>query len=97
MKFLNVLGVAALLSVAAADDKSILYKEIARATNESLLWGAYRPNLYFGVRPRLPKSLMAGLMWAKLEDYQGVQTSKWSRHLATFDELGYLDLFADAN
>ena len=97
MKFLDVLGVAALLSVAAADDKSILYKEIARATNESLLWGAYRPNLYFGVRPRLPKSLMSGLMLAKLEDYQGVQTSKWSRHLATFDELGYLDLFADAN
>jgi hypothetical protein len=97
MKFLNALGVAVLLSVAAADDKSILYKETARATNESLLWGAYRPNLYFGVRPRLPKSLMAGLMWAKVEDYQGVQTSKWPRHLATFDELGYLDSFADAN
>jgi hypothetical protein len=97
MKFLNVFGVAALLSVAAADDKSILYKEIARATNESLLWGAYRPNLYFGVRPRLPKSLMAGLMWAKVEDYQGVQMSKWPHQLATFEELGYLDLFADAN
>lgn len=26
----------------------------------SLLWGAYRPNLYFGLRPRIPNSLMTG-------------------------------------
>ena len=34
----------------------------------SLLWGPYRPNLYFGIRPRIPQSLLMGLMWAKTED-----------------------------
>ncbi|KAL8339038.1 hypothetical protein RB598_007382 [Gaeumannomyces tritici] len=28
-------------------------------------WGPYRPNLYFGVRPQVPKTLLAGLMWAE--------------------------------
>lgn len=50
--------------------------EIEKASNDSLLWGPYRPNLYFGVRPRIPKSLMGGLLWARVEDYNGVQHSK---------------------
>ena len=47
----------------------------AKVSNESLLWGPYRPNLYFGVRPRIPKSLMTGLLWAKVDSFQGVQNS----------------------
>ncbi|KAF2846269.1 glycoside hydrolase family 63 protein [Plenodomus tracheiphilus IPT5] len=39
-------------------------------TNESLLWGPYRPNLYMGIRPRRPDSLIAGLMWGKFEDVE---------------------------
>ena len=36
--------------------------------NESLLWGPYRPNLYLGIRPRVPENgLMAGLMWGQSE------------------------------
>lgn len=46
------------------------------ASNGSLLWGPYRPNLYFGVRPRIPKSLLAGLMWAKVDDFATVQNSE---------------------
>jgi mannosyl-oligosaccharide glucosidase len=53
--------------------------EIEKASNDSLLWGPYRPNLYFGVRPRIPKSLMGGLMWTKVEDHT-VQHSKWQLH-----------------
>ncbi|KAH8667006.1 glycoside hydrolase family 63 protein [Xylariales sp. PMI_506] len=35
------------------------------ATNSSWqTWGPYRPNLYFGVRPLVPESLLMGLMWA---------------------------------
>ncbi|CAI6338254.1 unnamed protein product [Periconia digitata] len=34
--------------------------------NASLLWGPYRPNLYMGIRPRVPDSLFMGLMWGKL-------------------------------
>eukprot|EP00741_Cyanophora_paradoxa_P010634 tig00020537_g10278.t1 len=37
------------------------YKTAER--NASLLWGSYRPNLYFGLRTRHPESLLAGLMW----------------------------------
>ncbi|KAH7889795.1 glycoside hydrolase [Phlebopus sp. FC_14] len=37
---------------------------------EDLLWGAYRPGLYFGLRPRLPQSLVTGLMWFGTQNYQ---------------------------
>ncbi|KAF9533425.1 glycoside hydrolase [Crepidotus variabilis] len=43
----------------------------ARSNNDTL-WGAYRPNLYFGLRPKIPKSLMTGLMWFGTQDYQSV-------------------------
>jgi Glycosyl hydrolase family 63 N-terminal domain len=39
---------------------------------QSLLWGPYRPNLYFGLRPRLPKSLMTGLIWFGTQNYQSI-------------------------
>jgi mannosyl-oligosaccharide glucosidase len=60
----------------AAAEGAAQVAEITKASNDSLLWGPYRPNLYFGVRPRIPKSLMGGLLWTRVEDYQSVQTSK---------------------
>lgn len=36
------------------------------------LWGTYRPQLYFGMRPRLPESLLTGLAWFPTNDYQGI-------------------------
>ncbi|KAI0303387.1 glycoside hydrolase, partial [Multifurca ochricompacta] len=39
-------------------------------TSNSLLWGAYRPNLYFGLRPQIPQSLMTGLVWFGTQNYQ---------------------------
>jgi len=73
-----VAGVALVTSVRAAEaeDINILYKEVARQQNDSLLWGPYRPNLYFGVRPRIPKSFMGGLMWSRVDNFQDVQNSK---------------------
>lgn len=59
----------------ATDDASILANEAARASNQSLLWGPYKPNLYFGVRPRIPNSVFAGLMWAKVDNYATAQES----------------------
>jgi mannosyl-oligosaccharide glucosidase len=38
--------------------------------SSSLVWGAFRPNLYFGLRPRIPQSLMTGLVWFGTQDYQ---------------------------
>ena len=40
--------------------------------DDALLWGPYRSNLYFGLRPRIPQSLMTGLMWFGTHDYQSV-------------------------
>ncbi|KAK5173024.1 Processing alpha glucosidase I [Saxophila tyrrhenica] len=54
---------AALIS--AQDSASVFSK----ASNDSLLWGPYRPNLYFGLRPRLPKSLTTALLWSRVEDF----------------------------
>ncbi|KAI7161844.1 glycoside hydrolase [Hortaea werneckii] len=56
-------------SAAIAQEESLFSK----ASNDSLLWGPYRPNVYFGVRPRLPKSLTTGLLWGRVEDFQSVQ------------------------
>ncbi|KAJ7172722.1 glycoside hydrolase [Mycena filopes] len=52
------------LSVAAAD------------VNDTLLWGPYRPNLYFGLRPRIPQSLMTGLMWFGTQDYLSISKTR---------------------
>ncbi|KAL2268627.1 hypothetical protein VTJ83DRAFT_3473 [Remersonia thermophila] len=61
-------------AVTTADGtQAILHSEVARQNNQSLLWGPYRPNLYFGVRPRIPKSLLTGLMWGKIEGYADFQ------------------------
>lgn len=29
----------------------------------SLFWGSYRPGVYFGLKTRSPRELLAGLMW----------------------------------
>ncbi|RDW89209.1 glycoside hydrolase family 63 protein [Coleophoma cylindrospora] len=75
MAFVALLSVLFLsgLAKAADADASILLNEIGRASNQSLLWGPYRPNVYFGVRPRIPKSFMGGLMWVKVDNFQDVQ------------------------
>ncbi|KZF21381.1 glycoside hydrolase family 63 protein [Xylona heveae TC161] len=72
---LLLLGLLTFSPTHAAEDTSILINEIARASNDSLLWGPYRPNLYFGVRPRIPKSLMTGLLWAKVDNFIDVQNN----------------------
>ena len=73
--------VSFLISAAIAErsDQTVL-ADSAKRSNESLLWGPYRPNLYFGVRPRIPKSLTTGLLWAKVDDFQTIQNSMCLRH-----------------
>ncbi|KAL2871349.1 mannosyl-oligosaccharide glucosidase [Aspergillus lucknowensis] len=63
----------AVLASQTTDDVLTLAHEAAKASNQSLLWGPYKPNLYFGVRPRIPNSLFAGLMWAKVDNYATAQ------------------------
>ncbi len=72
---LGLLLLSPLLALGKATQEVLI--ESAKTSNQSLLWGPYRPNLYFGVRPRIPKSLMTGLLWAKVDSFQGVQNSKY--------------------
>lgn len=76
LAFLSFAPRGALALGPVEDGESILISEIARLNNQSLLWGPYRPNLYFGIRPRIPQSLMTGLMWGKIETYNDYQDSK---------------------
>lgn len=62
-----------LLGPALSTADSSLYSNDA-----SLLWGPYRPNLYLGIRPRLPESIVAGLMWGKLDEQE---KSEWAGSL----------------
>lgn len=62
------------------------YKNLS---DSSLLWGPYRSGLYFGVRPRIPRSLLSGLMWFNIDDFNGLRSM---RH---FYEQG--DLMKKAN
>ena len=68
---------ALVCAVLGEDTAQRVLSENAKVSNESLLWGPYRPNLYFGIRPRIPKSLMTGLIWAKVDNFQSVQNSTW--------------------
>lgn len=45
------------------------YSRFSRSQTEdpALLWSTYNPALYFAVRPRLPKSVVNGLMWLGLD------------------------------
>jgi hypothetical protein len=56
------------------------------STQDSLLWGTYRPQLYHGIRARIPKSLMTGLMWHGLNDYPS-HRGQQNRNLKMIDIL----------
>jgi len=67
----SLLSLDSVLPQAHAQEASAFTK----ASNESLLWGPYSPNLYFGIRPRIPKSVRASLLWARVDDFAAVQQS----------------------
>ncbi|KAF9977520.1 Processing alpha glucosidase I [Actinomortierella ambigua] len=60
-----------LLGMSSSTTSAQAAVNITEEARQSLWWGTYRPNLYFGTRPRLPQSLMTGLMWFGLQDYTG--------------------------
>ncbi|TFL06922.1 glycoside hydrolase [Pterulicium gracile] len=49
-----------------------VYGHAQAANNDTYFWGPYRPNLYFGLRPRAPQSLMTGLLWFGTHNYQSI-------------------------
>jgi mannosyl-oligosaccharide glucosidase len=73
MRLIRTLTIILLNSVVFAAISPDLINAVSAASNASLLWGPYRPNLYFGIRPRLPKSLLTGLLWTNVDDYRSFQ------------------------
>ncbi|KAL5038334.1 hypothetical protein BDV3_006485 [Batrachochytrium dendrobatidis] len=57
------MGLLASITAATQTEYSHMDTSVKRAHNASLLWGTYRPNLYFGARSRTPETVLAGLMW----------------------------------
>lgn len=68
----------------------------AAAGNDTLYWGTYRSNLYFGARTRSPQSPLVGLMWFgahnpltvdqlrhSCEEGDGLDSYGWTRHDGT--------------
>jgi mannosyl-oligosaccharide glucosidase len=53
----------------------VVAEDTHQINNSSLLWGPYRPNLYFGVRPKIPKTLLMGLMWANVDTHESIPRS----------------------
>ena len=60
------------------------------AYKKEMLWGTYRPQVYFGARARVPESLLMGLMWSSTqrpfdlrhtcEQGDNLQQYGWERH-----------------
>ncbi|KAK5723472.1 Processing alpha glucosidase I [Elasticomyces elasticus] len=48
------------------------------SSHASLLWGPYRPGIYLGIRPRLPETLLMGVMWTNADD--AARVSSGLRH-----------------
>ncbi|KAG0224250.1 Processing alpha glucosidase I [Actinomortierella wolfii] len=64
---------------------------ITEEARQSLWWGTYRPGLYFGTRPRLPNSIMTGLMWFGLQDYSGADNIRHGcEERDGFEKYGWL-------
>lgn len=63
----NLFTISAFLHFLSSLHSSVTASE---SIDNSLLWGPYRPNLYFGMRARVPKSLSFGLMWTSVVDNQ---------------------------
>jgi len=61
----------------------------AAASGEStaLLWGPYRPNLYFGVRPQIPNTLLMGLMWSSGENRDAMVRSTTARYISPTEDV----------
>ncbi|RDX48402.1 glycoside hydrolase family 63 protein [Lentinus brumalis] len=54
----------------------VIPSAFAGNNSDPLFWGTYRPNLYFGLRPKVPQSLMTGLMWFGTQDYQSITRTR---------------------
>lgn len=72
-----------LRAVAAIDTESDYFQyashnPAAQANNQSMLWGPYKPNVYFGVRPRVPEGPWSSLMWSNVNGFDSIHKCEWA-------------------
>ena len=68
MRAFHVCGSLALLILSARGSVASSKRESKASDDAALRWGPYRPNLYFGVRPQIPDTLLMGMMWGQGQD-----------------------------
>ncbi|KAJ3411945.1 Processing alpha glucosidase I [Chytridiales sp. JEL 0842] len=67
-----------LLAVFSQVANAALDEGVVANSNASLFWGTYRPNLYLGTRTRSAETLLTGLMWHGLAQYEDVRKIRHS-------------------
>lgn len=78
------------VSLETSPEKEQLIKDYEKASDQSLLWGPYRPNTYMGIRPRIPHSLISGLFWFNSENLQNIHKIRhFCDHGADFQGFGW--------
>lgn len=51
-------------------------EDYEKVSHDSLLWGPYNSGRYLGIRPRIPESLLSGLMWFNVDSQMGVSAAR---------------------
>lgn len=51
-----------------------------KAYNNTMLWGTYRPQVYFGMKTRSTKPIVTGIMWYDVHDFQGIESKFHKNH-----------------
>lgn len=76
---LKMLSVASAFLIALSASALAQDSVFSKASNDTLLWGPYKPNLYFGIRPRIPKSVSLGMLWARTDTFEHVSGNvRWT-------------------
>ncbi|AOA61544.1 Processing alpha glucosidase I [Komagataella phaffii CBS 7435] len=71
LSLISVLVVAIAFENVPSDELS-LPEAFQKISDQSLLWGPYRSNLYVGIKPKIPHSFLSGLMWFNADDPEGI-------------------------
>lgn len=76
--FFFLLSLIGTLIAQSIDDIETISDEYEKTNRLSLNWGPYRSNLYVGIRPRIPDSILTGLLWFQTESFNAPMLSKHS-------------------
>lgn len=73
--FVLLIGLVTAQTIEDIETISAAYEKTNRL---SLNWGPYRSNLYVGIRPRIPNSILTGLLWFPADTFNAPLLSKHS-------------------